>query len=392
MTNCAVVVMRVSTGDILAMVGSAHFFDPAHDGQVNGALALRQPGSALKPFVYGLAFERGLTPATAIADEAARFATAEGDFIPRNYDNRFHGPVRAREALANSYNIPAARVAESVGPGAILERLHALGFGSLDESADHYGVAIALGDGEVRLVELAGAYATIARGGEYLTPRMVAAFDRRTASGALVTNRVPREAPRRVMPRAVAFLLTDILSDRSARLPAFGGSSALELPFPAAAKTGTSKNYRDNWTIGFAGDVVVAAWVGNFDGSPMRGVSGVTGAAPVFRLVLASVLGRGAPSARVAPPAHVVSARICPLSGSSLDRAAPTASRSTSSKERPRPRCVTSRAPAPSPGTTVPSRSSSRTTAIDTCSIRRGAQRVRQFPFAPVEPPSAVSA
>lgn len=310
-TNCAAVVLRASTGEVLALVGSAAWEDSEHDGQVNGALARRQPGSALKPFVYGLAFEQGLTPASLLEDVETHFWTAQGDFVPRNYDDRFHGPVRAREALASSYNIPAVALAERLGPHVLLERLRALGLQTLDQPAEHYGVGLALGDGEVRLLDLAAAYATLARGGTLLVPTAVRRVVR--PDGTIVST--ARPAPRRVMPSGVAWLLSDILADDDARLAAFGEDSALELPFPASAKTGTSKGYRDNWTVGFAGDLVVAVWVGNFDGSPMRGVSGVTGAAPVFRTVLAAALGAAAPQALPAPPAGIVELEVCPLSG-----------------------------------------------------------------------------
>jgi len=310
-TNCAAVVLRASTGDVLALVGSADWEDAAHGGQVNGALALRQPGSALKPFVYGLAFEDGVTPASLLEDVETHFWTPQGDFIPRNYDDRFHGPVRAREALASSYNIPAVALAERLGPHALLERLDDLGLSTLDQPAEHYGVGLALGDGEVRLLDLAAAYAAIARGGTRVDPTAVRRVLR--PDGTVVP--LARPTPQRVMPATVAWLLADILADDDARLAAFGEDSALELPFPASAKTGTSKGYRDNWTIGFAGDVVVAVWVGNFDGSPMRGVSGVTGAAPVFRTILASALGAAAPAALPPPPAGIVEAEVCPLSG-----------------------------------------------------------------------------
>lgn len=310
-SGCAVVALRASTSELLAVVGSARWDDEEHGGQVNGALALRQPGSTLKPFVYGLAFEEGLTPASLLFDVESHFATPQGDFVPRNYDDRHHGPVRAREALANSYNIPAVLLAERLGPDAVLGRLRALGFWTLDQDATHYGVGLALGDGEVRLLDLAAAYAAIARGGTLLGP--TALREVRDPRGRPLS--LPRREARRVMSPEIAYLLTDILSDREARLGAFGDSSALDLPFPVSVKTGTSKGYRDNWTVGFAGDVVVAVWVGNFDGSEMHGVSGVTGAAPVFRAVMTSAFGDQAPGRLPSPPGGITTARVCPLSG-----------------------------------------------------------------------------
>jgi len=318
-TNCAALVLRASTAEVLALVGSADWDDARHDGQVDGALARRQPGSALKPFVYGLAIEHGMTAATLLEDVETRFWTPHGDFAPRNYDDRFHGPVRAREALASSYNVPAVALAERLGPEAVLRRLRALGLGTLDRSSDHYGPGIALGDGEVRLIDLVDAYATLARGGVRIEPtaiRRVVRPDGRVAP-------LPGRAARRIMPRAVAFLVADVLADAEARLASFGEDSQLELPFRTSVKTGTSKAYRDNWTIGFADDLVVGVWVGNFDGSAMRGVSGVTGAAPVFRSILTAVRGNGGASQAATAPPGLVEREICPLSGARPGPACP---------------------------------------------------------------------
>jgi penicillin-binding protein 1C len=281
-----VVVVENATGDVLAYVGSPDFGDRAHGGQNDGARAKRQPGSTLKPFVYGLAMERvGLTAASVLPDVELHLDVARGEYAPRNYDERFHGPVRLREALANSLNVPAVWTAAKVGDGAVLERLREVGFRSLLESPEYYGPAIALGDGEVTLLELAGAYATLARGGVTRPLRFL-----KGEEGDLVAR---AGLERRVMPPEIAAVLGDVLADRNARLASFGERSALELPFDVAAKTGTSKGFRDNWTVGYTREVTVAVWVGNFDGSPMEGVSGITGAAPIFRAVMdAAMRGR----------------------------------------------------------------------------------------------------
>ncbi|UQA57357.1 penicillin-binding protein 1C [Polyangium aurulentum] len=319
-TAASVVVLDNATSEILAYVGSPDIENAARLGHNDGALAKRQPGSSLKPFVYGLAMERlGLTAASALPDVDLHFPTPEGDYHPRNYDGRFHGLVRARDALASSYNVPAVVLAARTGPEAILGRLHDLGFASLDRPARHYGLGLALGDGEVRLVELAAAYATIARGGLYLPPRAVrAAID---PDGKPLPSLAP--APRRVLDPRIAFVLTDILSDDRARLATFGGDSALELPFPVAAKTGTSKGFRDNVAVGFSAGATVAVWVGNFDGSPMNGVSGVTGAGPLFHDAMLAAARAVPTKGDFERPEGLVEVEVCALSGGRPTSACP---------------------------------------------------------------------
>ncbi len=287
-TDCAAVVLRASTSEVLALVGSPDFRSK-HARQVNAAVALRQPGSALKPFVYGLAFEAGRSPASLIDDSETRFATAFGELSPRNYDGRFHGVVTLREALANSYNIPALKFVSELGVDAVLSRLRALGLDSLSHDAAHYGVGLGLGDGEVTLLALTAAYGALSRGGEYLAPTLLYAAE---AQG--VSLHLSPRAARRVFSLEVGYLVGHVLADRAARRAAFGAGSTLELPFDAAAKTGTSSDYRDNWTLGYAADVVVGVWVGRHDGAPMHGVSGVAGAAPAFRRILLAAVGERA--------------------------------------------------------------------------------------------------
>jgi penicillin-binding protein 1C len=308
----AVVVIENATGDLLAYVGSPDIEDAARLGQNDGVLALRQPGSALKPFVYELAMEKlGFTAATVLPDVELFLPQKDGDYHPNNYDGRFHGPVRLREALANSYNVPAVWTADAVGPGRVLARLGELGIGTLGEDAEYYGVAIALGDGEVRLLDLANAYATLARGG-VLRPVIAVKAALGKDGKALAFTRAPE---RRVMDEATAWVVTDILSDASARVASFGEGNVLELPFPVAAKTGTSKGFRDNYTVGFTPDVTVGVWVGNFDGAPMEGVSGVTGAGPLFHdAMLAAARGRAVRSFD-RPAGRVAEAEVCSLSG-----------------------------------------------------------------------------
>lgn len=305
-TNASVVVLENATGDILAYMGSRDFFNDAISGQVNGVLALRQPGSTLKPFTYQLALERFYTPATLLPD-IQEYPSASRSFLPENYDRKYHGPVRLREALACSYNIPAVRVLETIGVEALYQRLHEFGFESLRELPSFYGPGLTLGNGEVTLLELTRAYSTLAREGIYLPERAI------PNSSSVIS--APQPATQKFAPRVI-YLLTHILADRQAGFAAFGENTALELPFQTAVKTGTSKDYRDNWTIGFTRDYTVGVWVGNFDGSPMRKVSGITGAAPIYRDVMLALYRDHPPAPLIhTPPSGIVSARICPLSG-----------------------------------------------------------------------------
>ena len=318
-TAASVVVLDNATGDVLAYVGSPDYFDASRAGQNDGVLALRQPGSTLKPFVYELAMEKlGMTPATALPDVELHLPTPQGDFVPHDYDEVFHGPVRMREALGNSLNVPAVWTADRLGPAAVLTRLRALGL-PLDKSAEEYGAAIALGDGEVTLLSLANAYATLARGGVLLPTRSALAVD---VAGKVTRLDAPADE-QRVMPELDAARITDVLKDAKARVAAFGEDSVLEFSFEAAGKTGTSKGYRDNWAVGYTKQVTVAAWVGNFDGSPMDHVSGITGAGPLFHDVMAAAM---APREKLPLPidgGELERVAICPLSGARVTSACP---------------------------------------------------------------------
>lgn len=300
--QASVVVLDVATGEVLAWVGSPDFFDGSRGGEVDGVTALRQPGSTLKPFLYALALENGMTPATLLDDSPPD--DLPDDFRPRNYDRQYHGKIRLRTALACSYNIPAVRVLhEDVGVARFLAFLRQAGM-PLDKSEEHYGLALALGSGEVRLIDLARAYAMLARGGVDIPVRFT-----HTHSASAGQNEM-----RRLLDEQVAAQITSILSDCDARRPAFG-RSPLDLPFTVAAKTGTSKDYRDNWTIGYTPRHVVAVWVGNFDGSSLRNSSGVTGAAPLFRDVMLA-LGDGG---EFESPGPWITQRICAESGALAD-------------------------------------------------------------------------
>lgn len=296
-TNGAILIIDNLTGEALAWVGSEDFFDLQADGQIDGITALRQPGSALKPFLYGLAFSKGFRPSDMIDDSPVFTA---GKFKPRNYDEAYHGPVSIRKALACSYNIPAVDMTQRIGPSVFLSFLKKAGFNSLKKDADFYGAGLALGNGEVTLLELVNAYAALARGGIWMPVRYLYGGD--------IQGRT------KIMDSESAYMITSILSDNSARAGAFGLNSMLNLPFPFAAKTGTTKDYRDNWAVGYTPEWTIGVWVGNFDGSPMKKVSGITGASPVLHDAAVLMHKRRA-SGWFEKPRGVVEAEICPDSG-----------------------------------------------------------------------------
>jgi len=309
--NAAVLALDVESGAIRVMVGSPDYFDDSVDGAVNGVLALRQPGSAIKPITYAAAFERDYTPATMVADVLTTFQTREGEpYVPLNYDLTFHGPVLLREALASSYNVVAVKVLDHIGLPAMLEMARRLGITTLD-SVRSLGLAATLGGGEVSLLELTSAYSVFARGGEALPPY---AIERVTDVNGNVLWEHETSRPRQILTPQVAYLITDILSDDKARIPTFGEGSILALSRPAAAKTGTTTDSRDNWTIGYTPQIAVGVWVGNADGGSMGHISGVAGAAPVWRDVMEMML-RGLPTEPFREPAGIVRREVCALSG-----------------------------------------------------------------------------
>ena len=309
--QAAAVVLDNSSGDVLAWVGSPDFFADT-GGQVDMVVSPRQPGSALKPFLYGLAFDRGFTPASVLPDLPHTYQTTLGPYRPRNYDRQFHGPVRARDALGSSYNVPAVDLAQQVGVASLLATLHDAGFRTLTHSAEYYGLGLSLGNGDVSLLELANGYRALVNAGVWKPVRWLASEDEATAGEAT-------EAPateRRVMSKQAAALVLDILSDPVARLPSFGAETPLDLPFKAAAKTGTSRHFTDNWAVATTGGFTVAVWVGNFNGRPMQGVGGITGAGPLLHRAALLVSQRYPPGDFPTPGrAGAVSVRICRLSG-----------------------------------------------------------------------------
>ena len=289
----AVLVVDNASGEVLAYVGSSGDLSAAP--LVDGVRARRQAGSALKPFLYGLALDRRLlTPATLLDDSPLEIAVAGGLYRPRNYDESFRGPVSARVALAASLNVPAVRVLTLLGAETFVDELRRLGFG-LDQPGDWYGPSLALGSADVTLWEMTGAYRALANGGTW-TPLRLTPGERDADKHSVISE-------------DAAFVIAHVLADRESRSATFGLENVLATPFWTAVKTGTSKDMRDNWCVGFSRRYTVGVWVGNFSGAPMQNVSGITGAAPVWVDVM-HALHRAAPSPAPAPPSGVIGARV----------------------------------------------------------------------------------
>jgi penicillin-binding protein 1C len=324
--NVAVVVLDNARGEWMAWEGSGDYADREHGGSINGVISPRQPGSALKPFTYALAFESGFTPASVLADIPSHFPTAEAGvlYTPRNYDGRFRGPLLARRALAGSENVPAVSLASELGVPTLLRFLERAGLTTFDRTPSYYGLGVTLGNAEVRLDELVAAYSSFARGGDCLAPVWIAG---RTDARKSASRRTL------VSPRT-AYWITDILSDDSAREYIFGRGGSLEFPFPVAVKTGTSQAYHDNWTIGYTRHVTVGVWVGNFDRTPLKSSTGVTGAAPIFHAVMLAATRRlrgsidGLEQGRIVnEPEGIQAEEICALSGMAANAWCPSRQR-----------------------------------------------------------------
>ncbi|HEY8656838.1 MAG TPA: transglycosylase domain-containing protein [Candidatus Limnocylindria bacterium] len=317
-TDAALVAIEPPSGRVVALVGDATDGDPAHGGDLDLATTPRQPGSALKPFLYAAAFERGFTPATPLLDVATTFSTNEGPYAPLNFDRSFHGVVPLRTALASSLNVPAVRTLDAIGIDAMLEISQRFGLATLSQ-AERYGLSLSLGGGEVRLLDLTAAYAALATGGERHAPYVVERV--RDGSGAVLYAHASGPAAH-VVTVAQAYLIADILSDPDARIPGFGGVTPFDLPFRAAAKSGTSTGFRDNWAFGFTPEIAIGVWAGNADGSPMIDVSGVEGAGPIWHDAMqAAALGRrmtwydrppGVVEAMVCAPTGLLPGPACP--------------------------------------------------------------------------------
>ncbi len=329
LTNASLVALKPGSGEILAMLGSLNFKDESIDGNVNVALSAQQPGSAIKPITYAAALsprpESGdpdWTAADLLWDVPVDYGQFDGSvYSPVNYDGRFHGPVRLRDALANSYNIPAVLLLQDIGIDRMVEVAQQMGITSFQDDPGRYGLSLTLGGGEVTPLELTSAYAAIANGGFSIPPAAILRIE--NTRGELLYEYQSPDLVQAIDPR-VAFLISDILDDDIARQPAMGGNNPLELPFPAAAKTGTTNDFRDNWTVGYTPGLVVGVWTGNTDNSEMINVSGLTGAAPLWSTYmqavysdydLLAVLGSDTaqPPSEFVPPAGVERRNICDL-------------------------------------------------------------------------------
>jgi membrane peptidoglycan carboxypeptidase len=335
-TNAASVIIRPQTGEILAMVGSLDYYNSRIQGSFNvAAQGLRQPGSAFKPFVYVAAFaspEARFTPATMLLDVPTTFNQDGVPYTPRNDDGQFRGVVSVREALANSYNVPTVRALSAVTIGQVIRIARQLGLNTLNRPLDEYGLSLALGSAEVTLLDLTYAYTPFATlgvmaGTPVQNPRLgyraldpVAILRIEDRSGRILWQLDERSTTfgrQSVLQDALAYLITHILSDERARLPAFGEGNALQLSRPAAAKTGTTNDVRDAWTVGYTPDLVMGVWVGNNDNTPLgEDLSGATAAAPIWHAVMEYAHRRdNLPPRGWQAPSTIVEATVCQRSG-----------------------------------------------------------------------------
>jgi len=317
-TNGAAVVINPETGEILAMVGSKNFNDPNYDGQVNVTTSLRQPGSAIKPVTYATALKEGYTASTLIMDVSTTFPGGVGqpDYKPVNYDGKFRGPIQLRYALGNSINVPAVKMLAMVGIKDVLETAYELGLTTLEpsqETLNRVGLSLTLGGGDVRLLELTGAYAAFVNQGYRVDP--VAILKVEDSNGKVLEEVKPKKG-KRVLSEEQAYIIANILSDNSARTEVFGSNSQLNIPGRSVAvKTGTTNNRRDNWTLGGNSQGIVGVWVGNNDNSEMLQVaSGVTGASPIWRRIILEALS-GKPDVKFISPSGIVTASVDSISG-----------------------------------------------------------------------------
>jgi 1A family penicillin-binding protein len=322
-TNAALVAIQPSSGQILAMLGSVNFNDTSINGQVNVALSPRQPGSTLKPFTYITAFGKGWNPATMLWDIPTTFP---GGYKPNDFDNKFPGPISARDALAQSRNIPAVEALQFATVPDMLTTAHKFGIEDLREP-DRYGLSVTLGGGEVKLLDLTYAYSVFANGGQQIGAAVpsdqredgfrqfdpVSILKVTDSSGKVLYEN--KQGSTQVEDPRLVYQITSILTDDNARQPTYGANSPLLLPNrPAAVKTGTTDAYRDSWVVGYTPDLVTGVWVGNSDNSPMNDVLGVAGAGQIWHQFMAGALA-DTPVSQFKPPQGVQQADVCALSG-----------------------------------------------------------------------------
>lgn len=312
--NGAALVTNPQTGEVLAMIGSRDYFNLDNDGNVNVTLRPRQPGSSIKPVNYSIALENGFTPATIISDTPITYhVPGQPPYSPRNYDYRFHGNIPLRTALASSYNVPAVKILSAFGVERMIKRGQEMGITTWNDPS-RFGLSLTLGGGEVKIVDMAVVFGTLANLGMRVDLQPV--LEVKNYKGEVLEKNKPSAAHyTRILSPEIAYLLTDILSDNAARTPAFGPNSVLNIPdHPhVAVKTGTTQNMRDNWTIGYTSDYLVAVWVGNNDNTPMSYVaSGITGASPIWNQIMSFLL-KDLPDKEFPQPEKLKRVEICPL-------------------------------------------------------------------------------
>jgi penicillin-binding protein 1C len=299
-SQAAAVIVANGSRDVLALVGSCAY-GPRDRGFNNGAVAWRSPGSTLKPFLYALALDQGFTPASVLEDVERRYRTPRGEFIPANFDRVSHGPISFREALGNSLNLSAVHLLNLMGPETYYDTLAGLKLINRPEfTPEHYGLGMVVGNPEVSLLQLAGAFACLGNGGKFAPLRL--------------TLDTPKTEGTPVFTPQAAFIISDILSDPMARTRIFGGPSAMNPPYRMAIKTGTSTRYRDLWAVAYTPEYTLAVWVGNFDGRPTADLSGAGAAAPIVADLAEALFAGSSPSA-FSKPAGVATGEVCAFSG-----------------------------------------------------------------------------
>ncbi len=308
--NVSAVILDAKTGEVLTMIGSLDYSDTDSAGAVNGATALRQAGSTFKPFLYAHIFDKGETPASVMADVKSFLPSRNGFYSPENYSHKYYGPIRIRQSLANSLNVSTVRWLDKYSVSNFQQILRSVGLTSINKHYDHYGLTLALGSAEIRLVDLASAYSTFANDGIHKSHYSI---NRVYKSDGSQVN-VKHGSSKRVFSEEASFLVTDILSDTEARLSVFPNRRGIVYPFSIAIKTGTSKDFRDAWAFGYTKDYVVGVWLGDFGGSAMQNITGGNSAVPiVYDLFL--MLNKSHKKTRWNKPSTIIRQSVCSLSG-----------------------------------------------------------------------------